>query len=250
MRVERTNGNGFSIIETAVVAAIITILVGLIVVALPGVRERSRESKNLANLRTHASTWSAYTVDYKDVFPFFVPVDPGSVEVPTPAGPQTVSYFRQRSRWPLFMSEAWYSGVRKDDPMFRPPWAKDPAYAYFSPCAFRVDPLFYSLAWTPPPTQFRAIRSSEVAVPASKGFFTDRGIVYNSSGEPVQLTGGPFSAAMVDGHARRVQAREVINNSQLGEARQGYLSWKDSCINNDFGHMSHTEMGVQGRDLR
>lgn len=62
-------GRAFTLIELLVVIAVIALIIGILLPALAGARESARTTRCLANVRSIAQGLSAYSGDYREMFP-------------------------------------------------------------------------------------------------------------------------------------------------------------------------------------
>jgi prepilin-type N-terminal cleavage/methylation domain-containing protein len=249
---KRSESSAFTIIEILVVLVIVSLLAGLIVVGLSRMKNRAQEVQNLVNLRSHASTWSSYSNDYKDVFPYFVAPEPGWIDVTRDDGSSVrIKYLQQRTEWPVLMSKSYYSGLSSLAPVFHPPWTIS---TYNSPCAFRVDPDHYTAKRVPFPSQLRAIFAHEVSIPSRKAFFSSDSIASENvrdfdSGSG--WGGGYLYASFCDGSARKVDVTSIINWQTNGDFAPGQgPEWNDCPPYAKYTPLHHTRDGVRSPDVK
>jgi len=241
----------FTVIEVLVVISILAVLIAILLPAIGRVREKSRASASLSNLRQHTAIFSMYASDWKDTLPYFS--NPRGPTTQLKCKSQDVSvesaYFSPSLFWPIGMADGYYNG-RCYDRSFIPPTTRPSQIGqYLMPCVFMADPSF----WTPetrewPPHQLRAIRLAEVVFPNSKCALLEKvfgiipqQVVYTVMDERHRM-------AVVDGHATELNLNGVV---------PGYKDWYslDRYYNMHVGGQYtypglHTLGGVRGRDLR
>lgn len=245
---------GFTLLETLLVVLLLGILVSLMIPILSRSRDRAREMVVLSDLRTHASTFTQYTNDYRDYFPYAVhPEGTTILRCPSRGVAWPIEYFQFVKYWQIFMADLYYDGdlfsrsfmspfesqVSPDEWQFG--WT-----SYMYPCVFFTRPEY----WDPytrrePTSQFGATRGAEVVFPAMKSM-----MVEYTFGRPEApgSTGKRRFVSFVDGHAQAATQRESL----VMNAGDGTID----VIVQYLGHFpgqwwpfQHTLYGVRGRDL-
>jgi prepilin-type N-terminal cleavage/methylation domain-containing protein len=238
-----TRQRAFTLIETLLVILLVGVLVSLALPAIGRARVSAQLTKSLANLRTHATTMTAYTLDFRDTHPAFTV--PGSVSVvrSSAAGiAETCNYFGAASRWSIALADDYYNEAPYSD-VFREPATGTSTLSYWYPCVFIADPNYYTYPLRVEDfSQLRATKTSEVR-------FADRKISVTGTRlwtEP-RLQGRRINlmpCAFVDGHAllaRREQLREPYPDDGTNLALVDHFA--------DGLGLNHTREGVYGIDI-
>ena len=240
--------HAFTLMETLVVLVILSLLLSIMFPGLSLVRDRSRISRALADLRTHAQVFTAYAQDWKEAWPWFdhfqvyneekyISILPGSADI---------CYFYQSRGWNVALAEDYYNLPFWSDVFYAPDTPDDrmggeATYSYS--CTFLADPQYWEREHRTDYHQFRATHVQEVSFPERKVIFgyekytpalaTDR--FYDS----IPLV------AFVDGSARRMGKRKL---------KIGYAEYLGSPGDDCNGHFSiwppgaHTISGLHGTD--
>ncbi len=229
---------GFTLIELLVVIAIIALLIGILLPALGGARESSRQILALSNARSVAQSFSLYLGDNDDRYPYIAPVSMtgipggfGGIAVKWYPGNTfiaTSDIFAMEWAWPAVLTSitpweeayaTWVSpglptelptvdDIDFEDPEFSP--GEMISWRYSN--SFIADPDLWS---DNPPTDepLRAVRDSEVVFPSQKVLFWDTHLAYLRS-RP-DLKGGHWNAntpmAFPDGHAAAENPTEATD---------------------------------------
>ena len=260
---------GFTVVELLVVIAVVVLLVGLSSLALSSIGTKRVEIRDLAVLRSHSQSLSAYTSDNRDAFPLFLePVQhAGDVTDASGLTYTQFSYFEMSSSWHIFLGATGHAPASPVHESFYPHgflegterYSRFTPFAY--PCAFVADPKFWNretrlgrefVANPRDPVQFRATRASEVAYPSSKSlvvqtwsYETD---ILGRSGRGPRDRSGRVRAAMADGSGRPIGAESRLGGYSGGDGGEymdlGAMHFDDAPV------LLHTVDGVRGRDLR
>ncbi len=244
---------GFSLLETLVVCAMVAILIGMCLPILQRARFSSRESRNLANLRTHTQLFLAYSAAHRDSMPSFMDTKHPLSTFTTSSGLiATFPYFFAATYWNIALADELYDG-RWNSPVFTTPYAAGdaPTWSQYQwSCDFITDPKYHSPSHRPPPAQLRSVRIDEVLYPSVKVMFSAQ----RPFATRFAVSGAsPLDAAHVslsDGRAISVMAKDTTPLSQGGDGH--YPEWGSMTAEHHGGLYvgTHTPNGVRGRDLR
>ncbi|MCC6229000.1 MAG: prepilin-type N-terminal cleavage/methylation domain-containing protein [Phycisphaerales bacterium] len=244
----REAARGFTLIETLVVVAIVGLLIALLAPSLSHVRDRARIGVTLSNLRSHASIFTAYAGDYKDVMPAATfPTGISIVRCQSQGIAAKALYFDMSQLWFLAMADGYYSGDPSSTAFLSPlnPYTRGAGQmlgtSYYYACSFLASPEFYNeKTRTVLPQQLRAARLSEVVFPAAKSLLAEY-----TAGQDWGPPGGAW-AAFTDGHAEESQMyAELTHRSGDGEDSQFVYNGHFPA---DSYPLLHTKDGVRGRD--
>lgn len=209
----------FTIIELMVSIGMIGLLLGILLPALAGARERAREAQSLANLHNLGITITAYTQLHKGAFPF-PPRDPGGITgwgpvVWHPSGDRRsdgaiIVYIAGPwdawAWWPALLHdvapwnehfESWISPGTRLDSRSDPAWSNAPvAVGYFYSNSFLGKPVIWSSS-PASEADIGPIISDMVAHPSAKAIFFDAVRAYLRTITPTS----PRPVLFVDGAA-------------------------------------------------
>jgi len=240
----------FTITELLVVIAIIAILLGILLSALTGTKERAEEVQSLANLRSLGQMLEIHQNENGGEYPYYDPSSPINQfpEFPDATTSNSDPWF-MRDHWPCLQTvkdvapwsehyTTWLSPTAQVDE--RGPWWRragdvsvwrPPSYHYSN--SFLGRPEVWSD--TPPPRSDTAMRhtGSSVRYPSLKVIMWDDERAYlRPEPSPDDLT----PALFVDGSASLRDDRDatsVVNNP----------------YNTDIHVYNDTAMGIRGRDF-
>ncbi len=242
----------FTLMEMLVACAMVAVLIAMTLPILQRIRFSSRESRNLANLRTHTQLFTAYSAAHRDSFPAFMDTRKPLTTLTTESGIiATFPYFNAATAWNIAMADELYDG-RWDSPAFTTPYSPGPASMsqYQWSCSFLADPMFYSVARKSLPLQLRAIRSDEVLFPSAKVILSaQRPFATRFAASGASPTDHAH-VSMVDGHALSVVVNETMPSVHGGDGY--YPDWGSFSSEHIPGIFAgtHTPDGVRGRDIR
>lgn len=225
-----------------VTLGVIAVLLAVVLPAVSGVRSRARQAVVLADLRTHAATFAAYSGQHR------------TMPAPTKRGEFTTtlvadgraygpySYFDAHRAWPIAMAADWYGGGWRGG-VFVTPRLRGAGFdgaQYLYPCAFLAAPEFWNARTRAGGAQFRVVRPEEVRFPSAKAVIVENGAVL--------VVDGRLGVGMADGSARMVAGRERVAGYHRGD---GYQFASDGAVHYfDGPALLHTVDGVRGVDVR
>jgi len=246
---------GVTILEMLIVMIVLSVLLGILLPAIGRFRTNASTTQSLANLRTHAQTFTMYTADWSDTWPLFT--RPGEVSFVGPPGRRVgARYFDAYLMWNLFLARDYYGGTGTESVFFPPGYPRgirgwDASITpiltpYFYPCTFIAHPGFWNARSRTGPDQWARTLISDVAFPDRKC------LIMASYPWTIQgvdaLNGGPtIEMALVDGSAARYARKSLL---------PGYLRGDGTWFEEGSVHiyrwppLLHTIDGVRGRDLR
>lgn len=240
----------FTLLEMLICLVIIAVLVVLIVPSLRNIRRNGREAGTLSNLKHHAAVFSTYTHEHRDACPYFTRPLPGPASpIPLPNGRVLdVHYFSAYFTWRYILSPGYY-GNNAGHPSFTSPLKKDAPHGswdYLYPCVFLADPAYWRTETrTLPPTQFRAIRLSDIAYPGAKAFVVDE--AGWSTVRKNLSRAAPVGCA--DGHAEIVIEGRMAEQYWDGDGNPGGPSFPYSRHYDSHNALLHTVGGVAEPDF-
>ncbi len=210
---------GFTLLETVLVIAIISLLIAMLLPSLSRLRVSGREIVSQSNARQHASVMSMYAHDNRETWPYLTDPTSTSSVIRYNAGRSAVEigYFSLGSRWGVALADAYYDG-NWASPSQRSPFAnrnEGGSFLHYDyPCVFIGRPEY----WNPetrklPPSQLLATRVGDVQFPSHKTLIVDSLTAPGGSVVPDRLRGVRSIASVVDGSAgawRRDQIEQGI----------------------------------------
>lgn len=240
--------HAFTLIETLVVIALVSVLLALLLPSLRPVRDAAREARVMSDLRSHAMVFSSYTSDSKGLFPNLADPKATSSVIRSSTGPSVeILYFDQDLFWNIGLADDYYQSAW-NSASFRSPFSttKGPGGTdYLSSCTLVASPEFYdSKTRRTPPAQLRGVRESEVLYPAAKGLLVAR---WPNAWYFRSYRGhGRAFGAMADGHATGFTFEDLVPQHRSGDG-----VWPQYGAHFPTEEpLLHTEHGVRGRDLR
>jgi prepilin-type N-terminal cleavage/methylation domain-containing protein len=250
-----SRASGFTLVETLLVIALMGILISLALPSLGRLRDLSKRSMTLSNLRTHMVAASTYTVDFKDLMPYVTsPVARYSVVRCLSKGIAVrVRYFDAMNRWNVALADGYYDGNLSSkifvSPLNQFAQARVDAVVlgtdYWYSCSFLASPEYYDeVTRLLPPAQFRAVRISEVIFPQYKVAFADDAATIDDNRDNYVTR---FSA-FIDGHAESATSESALVHYS-GDGLESRVSHGGHFPGSSYP-LLHTSKGVRGRDVR
>jgi prepilin-type N-terminal cleavage/methylation domain-containing protein len=230
--------NAFSLIELAVVMLIVGLLLALAAPALSRARVAAEDAGSLSKLRSNASIFAMYTMDWQDAFPAFADPDATMTLVRIGEGHYIrLYYFLTHYYWQFVMADAYYDGVLLPPAVTRP--GKRFGLSYHYSCSFLADPRY----WTPdspqPSSLWRGTREPEARFPSHKAV-----LVEFEPGTPSMFRPpGRLLMGFVDASAGAFEDEELTTPLRSGEG-----SGRGRLHHHGVYGM-HTVEGVRGRDV-
>lgn len=240
----------FTLLETVLVIAIVSLLIAMLFPSLSNFRVSAREVVSQSNARQHASVMSMYAHDSRETWPYLTDPSSTSSVIRYNAGQSAIEigYFLLASRWGVALADAYYDGVWNGG-SHRSPFAvlesDGTTLHYHYPCVFIGRPEY----WNPetrklPPSQLLATRVGDVQFPSHKVLIVDSTTASAESGPRANLRS---IASLVDGSAgawRRDQIEQGIGSDGMDLPR-----WFDAHPATRRFDLLHTMDGVRGRDI-
>lgn len=238
---------GVTLIEVIGVIAIIAILLTTSLPALRAARMSAWTVAEHANIRTHATAFASYTVDYENTWPFLT--DPTATLTILRGGGVALPcrFFAVTVNWHIGMVDLYYDGNLKSR-VFRSPILdgagnirpQTSGFPYVYSSCFISSPKFWNKLTRTGPDQWRSVRNSEVRFPSQKGLFLDVSGWYL----PIAYQGDipTYSVGFVDTHVRRLTERQLRRPYPRGEGDWPGSAWHSGVP------VLHTIDGVDGRD--
>lgn len=245
MRTPTSECRGFTLIEVLVVVALVGLLIGLLAPSIGGVKDKARVANTLANLRSHASIFTAYSGDFRDTMPAATyPTGLSIIRCPSQGIAVKAKYFDMARLWQIALADGYYNGDPSSMSFRSPlnPYSKGVGRLietdYWYACSFLASPEFYNETTRALlPQQLRAVRLGEVVFPGAKSLLAEYAL---SWGPP-----GAAWTAYTDGHAdESTVVTELTHKS--GDGAQSYDY--NGHFPADSYPLLHTENGVRGRD--
>lgn len=243
----------FTLLESLVIIAVISVLLALLTSAIRGTRDRARQAVSLANLRSHAQAFTAYLGDFRDTFPFFTTpwqsrtLTGGGVEL------EDAVFFEAHHTWHIVFAEMGYTGS-VESKVFWPPrflsedgggWPFFTPYNY--PCVFITEPEYWNPYTRMGPIQYRATWASQVIFPAAKSLVVERWPYEARVASSGQMR-HKLPVAFCDGAARTVRWNERAPEYEGADGIQFVPAGAVHFVSNP--PLLHTIDGVRGRDVQ
>lgn len=244
---QRRPASGATLIELLVTLALIAVLVSMLLPAVQSARSASQRVASSANLRQHVAAFTAYTTDWRDVYPYFtfpqatwtiVRCDDASVATP---------YFGGFSCWNLALAKGYYNGNYRLDSFFSPGLERAGLFtSYWYSSTFIAAPEYWAYERRVGPVQWRPVKASEVVSPARKCLLLDAADFFHRGlGTVLTSSNSRLLLGMVDGSVQDVpQGRWTAPyaHGDGGGQVAGMIG---------FGVVGmHTIDGVRGRDVQ
>jgi prepilin-type N-terminal cleavage/methylation domain-containing protein len=245
----RTSRLGFTLIETILVVALLSLLIALMVPNIARVRDKGREIKMSSVVRSHAAILTQYAGDYHEMFPYLT--DPLATKCVIRSElldiAMTCKYLDAAYFWHIGLADGYYSGSLPRDlfggrnPRVRSVLTSTMIY----PLSFIARPEYWNLSTrTEEPLQFAPTTQSDVSFPALKALVTEA----MQNVEPNTVVVGPC-VGFVDGHgepvARSRSLREgpwPLDTGHRYQTYSGFWFFEARFI--------ATTDGTHGRDIR
>ncbi len=249
MRSRVSQPQGFTLIETIMVIALVGILVSLLLPALGGARRQAQRIDAIADLRSHMQVMTLYSIDYDDMWPYLTDPEVTYTIFRHPsgrAGPLLYFMVTNMWHWPLLGSYYPESGldmfVAAGDLGYGngPPSGVFSSYTYSATMYSR--PEFWQLKTRTGPKQWRPVRVSDVRFPSNKGglSFDEHELDRDADGAFVRIW---HPIGFCDGSASNVKWNDITRPYPKGDGH-----WWGSF--DGFGiRVRHTIGGVYGRDI-
>lgn len=240
---------GFTLIETLMVIALVSILIALILPQVAVVRNKTREIKMSSVVQSHAAMITQYSNDYSETFPYLTsPLASMSVIRSELVDVAIVcKYFDAAYLWHVGLADGYYNGVLQRE-LFggRSPQAiLATGTSVLYPASFLARPEYWNLRTrTVEPDQFAPTKQSDVFFPSAKALTTEAllGVPAN------EVCVGPC-AGFVDGHGQPVaQNRSEPDGPPPLDAGHRYLTY--SSLGSFQARFVYSLEGVRGRDLK
>jgi len=238
--------NGFTLVETLLVIALIGILIGLALPYLAGARDKAREVSALALIRGHGQILQTYSADYAGFFPVIGHPDrPTTIRV----GDREfeLQYWHADFQWVFALADQYYDG-RIGHPSLFPAGYEGGGSPFHYTESYLAVPDFWSPYTRTGRQQWRAVPAAQTAYPSAKGVLTstaarvpvpDKLATYRYPDDMPQET------AFADGSARTIIRRDFQPWMRTGEG--DYPGRKTTPLGRP---VLHTLNGAQGRDVR
>ncbi len=234
---------GMTLIETLLVIALIGLLMALLLPSLSGAKRSALQTKSATNARSHATVFSAYAADYKDLNPYITDPNARRTVIRCVSGNVAglVRYFQACTAWKAALGDAYYGGCSSLS--FLDPVPESTYKSYFYPCVFITHPDYWNARtrlagnsqWTP-------TRMGDVTYPSHKAWVSSDFYPPPDSG-PGETR---VVLAFVDGHSGVFNAAKVNPQSLGAEGRDAYFEY---TIHYNTQGILHTVDGVRGRDI-
>ncbi|MBX3389790.1 MAG: type II secretion system protein [Phycisphaeraceae bacterium] len=235
--------NGFTLIEMLVSIAIVAILLALVVPSLMPMRAAARDTKRLAQLRSHGTVFASYANDFRELFPAITEPKSTATVYRFQGRAFYVPYFGACWAWNLALAPSYY-GDNPWDASFTPPGQKPQVFSqyYWYASSFLTDPKFWDPYERLGPSQWRSTRLNEVTFPQKKALITNEGEIGFLEGRGINKS--ERSAAFVDGHAAKTAPENMVTPYP-----NGLGDWFD-CTSEKEVFGLYTLYGVKGQDVR
>jgi prepilin-type N-terminal cleavage/methylation domain-containing protein len=239
------HSTGFTLVEMILSITLIAILSALVIPSLSGVRRAARRVADHADLRTHATIMSAYTNDYRDVFPFTTDPDATYTVRRHPTGYTIeIVYFGGSNSWHWPLLDGYYAedlrgstfAANGDDDDY-------PFTSYWYAASFLARPEFWNEETRTGPNQWRSNAQGDVAFPSAKGILFNQLSMFPDPDEAIDNL-RRVDVAFVDGSVRAV-AWDALSPPYF----RGEGNWQGSWFGSGLRVM-HTIDGTRGRDVR
>lgn len=237
----------FTVLEMMLVIALVGVLVSLLAPSLGRARDLGRRSVDLANMRSHAAVFHAYSIDWRDNFPFFMdPRATSTVLRPSQGQPVAIPYFFAHAFWNYALADGYYEGSHWHKSFYTPTRRPMRGTSYYYGCAFLASPSYWNQRTRTGLTQLVPTSHHQVRTPSIKALFTF--IDFQPSAAPTGALVMPDLQAevllgMVDGNVRGVAYGAILPGVPTGDGTapgERHLG--------DTPPSMHTMDGVEGRD--
>lgn len=233
----------FTLLELIVSIGVIALLVSLLAAPIGRVRESARDTVRQSQLRAHARAMTLYCTDSRDVFPYFFQPEATYNIVKIGSRTGRARFFDSYWAWNLLIGPASYEGGSLDN-TFRPPGRRPPLISewYFYSATLVSRPEFWRPETRIGPSQWLAVKFSEVRFPSAKALVTNHGDVFDPGGARVLML------AMADG-STYVARPDMLGRDFIPPHPTGEGMFDQSAIGAPGLVGMHTVEGVYGRDV-
>lgn len=233
--------SAFTLLETLVVVAIVATLIAILLPALSHIRDASRDTSDLADLRSQGMALAAFSADHDDEF--LSGSDPNNDKHTFGGGSQSVvaeRYFDFFFYWPLEIVAEGYIDVLNNNEVFISAVDSNGSVLgdYRYPCTMIAAPDFYSDRRLPGRTQWRPTKQGEVLFPAAKALVARASPTRWDCPECEDEM-----AVFVDLSARGVQRRDVARGFVEGDGTESSTHLSRGLL------FLHAVNGVRGMDV-
>lgn len=239
--------SGFTLVELLVSIGIISILIGLLLPSLHGVKARANQLKALNDLRQIGVSMHLYVEDSGGYFPFFLPDTPHFIgPLEDPLGIIYVGYddpWSTHYLWPTVMHrvapwrEHYITWIGVGQEYGSKPWLRADSESRWLPPAYRMSNSFVATpgTWSDEGiARIQSTRPEQVRYPSAKVMFFDGARPYLSSGARDRQSRGVLIA---DGSARGVDDRDAtvpVKNRLTGLQPKLYHDTPNGINGRDF----------------
>lgn len=207
---------GFTLLETLVSLAIISLLVVLIAPNLGAVRRSARTTSALASLSGHSRVFATYSMDNREFAPAITDPVATSTVLRVEDFVFEFEYFRPMDSWHIALADPYYHASFQDRAFVEPGHSPSVVTTFTYSPTFLADPTF----WRPETrrsdrSQLRPTRLTEVLFPDKKGMLLARE-TYQESPSVGSYGHDVAPLSFVDGSVAVVLGRNQVRGYPTG----------------------------------